>query len=56
MKQGKRKSIASELIFFSLPLILSGVMQQLYSWADAFIVGHAEGELQLAFADEAIFV
>ncbi len=48
MKQSKRKSIASELIFFSLPLILSGVMQQLYSWADAFIVGHAEGELQLA--------
>ena len=23
-------------------------MQQLYSWADAFIVGHAEGELPLA--------
>jgi len=46
--QEKRKSIAAELIFFSMPLILSGVMQQLYSWADAFIVGHAEGELQLA--------
>ncbi|MBR6766622.1 MAG: MATE family efflux transporter [Clostridia bacterium] len=47
MKSGKR-SIASELIFFSLPLILSGVLQQLYSWADAFIVGHYEGQLQLA--------
>ena len=31
-----------------MPLILSGILQQLYSWADAFIVGHAEGELQLA--------
>jgi len=47
MKSGNR-SIAAELIFFSLPLILSGVLQQLYSWADAFIVGHAEGQLQLA--------
>lgn len=41
------RSIAGELIRFSLPLILSGILQQLYSWADAFIVGHAEGELQL---------
>ncbi|MBQ2846327.1 MAG: MATE family efflux transporter [Firmicutes bacterium] len=41
------RSIASELIRFSLPLIMSGILQQLYSWADAFIVGHAEGELQL---------
>jgi len=47
MKSGNR-SIAAELTFFSLPLILSGVLQQLYSWADAFIVGHAEGQLQLA--------
>lgn len=44
----KNRSIAAELVFFSLPLILSGVLQQLYSWADAFIVGHAEGQLQLA--------
>ena len=44
----KKRSYAKELIFFSLPLILSGILQQLYSWADAFIVGHAEGELQLA--------
>lgn len=47
MKEGKSSSIAAELFRFSLPLILSGVLQQLYSWADAFIVGHAEGELQL---------
>lgn len=30
-----------------MPLVLSGILQQLYSWADAFIIGHAEGELQL---------
>lgn len=41
------RTIAGELIRFSMPLILGGVLQQLYSWADAFIVGHAEGELQL---------
>jgi len=47
MKERTKGSIAGELIRFSLPLILSGILQQLYSWADAFIVGHAEGELQL---------
>lgn len=44
----KQQSTARELILFSLPLILSGVLQQLYSWADAFIVGRVEGELPLA--------
>jgi len=46
----KYKDIIKELITFSLPLILSGILQQLYSWADAFIVGHSgpEGELMLA--------
>jgi len=46
----KHKEIIKELITFSLPLILSGILQQLYSWADAFIVGHSgpEGELMLA--------
>lgn len=43
-----KKSYAKELVSFSLPLILSGILQQLYSWADAFIVGHSEGELHLA--------
>ena len=41
-------TIAGTLIRFSLPLILSGVLQQLYNWADAFIVGNVEGELALA--------
>lgn len=36
------------LLRFSIPLILSGVLQQLYSWADAFIVGHFIGEDALA--------
>ena len=41
-------SIARTLISFSLPLIFSGLMQQLYSWADAFIVGNVSGESALA--------
>jgi len=44
----KKQSTARELIAFSLPLIMSGILQQLYSWADAFIIGRAEGELPLA--------
>lgn len=35
------------LIKFCLPLILSGMLQQLYNWADAFIVGNKEGEVSL---------
>ena len=48
MKQ--HRSVAGELITFSMPLILSGILQQLYSLADAFIVGHSgpEGEMMLA--------
>ncbi len=40
--------IASVLLQFSLPLICSGILQQLYNWADAFIVGNVVGELALA--------
>ena len=43
----RKQSTAGELLHFSLPLILGGILQQLYSWVDAFIVGHAEGDLQL---------
>ena len=42
------KEIITSLISFSLPLILSGILQQLYNWADAFIVGNIDGELSLA--------
>lgn len=48
MNKPSRSSLALEMLRFSLPLMLSGVLQQLYSWADAFIIGHAEGEMQLA--------
>ena len=44
----KLGTIMKELIRFSLPLILSGVLQQLYNWADAFIVGNVDGELSLS--------
>ena len=47
-KENSTQHIASSLLKFSLPLILSGVLQQLYNWVDAFIVGNVEGELALA--------
>ena len=46
--QADLKAFAYGLITFSLPLILSGILQQLYNWADAFIVGNVEGERALA--------
>lgn len=51
MKQDKLKSVfgtGKELLFFSLPLIFSGILQQLYNWTDAFLVGHFVGEEALA--------
>lgn len=42
MNKSPRSSLALEMIRFILPLMMSGVLQQLYSWADAFIIGHAE--------------
>ncbi len=42
------REISYALIQFCAPLILSGILQQLYNWADAFIVGNVEGELALA--------
>ncbi len=47
-KEMQGKSLAGMLIRFCLPLILSGILQQLYSWADAFILGNVEGETALA--------
>ena len=43
-----RGPITRGLIAFSVPLILSGLLQQLYSWADALIVGNFIGEAPLA--------
>jgi len=47
-KDMTKGSLFRALITFSVPLILSGILQQLYSWADAFIVGNIEGEMALA--------
>ncbi len=41
-------SITKILISFTLPLIGGGLLQQIFNWVDAFIVGNIEGELALA--------
>lgn len=41
-------NLTKQLITFTIPLILSGLLQQLYSWVDAFIVGNFVGEHALA--------
>ena len=41
-------NIFKNLIAFSLPLILSGILHQLYNWADSFIVGNVNGQDSLA--------
>ena len=41
-------SVAKALIGFTLPLVLSGLFQQLFNWVDAFIVGNVNGEAALA--------
>lgn len=41
-------SIGKTLVRFTIPLILSGLLQQVFNWVDAFIVGNVEGELALA--------
>ena len=47
-KQVEDAGIVKPLIVFTFPLILSGVFQQLFNWADAFIVGNTNGESALA--------
>ncbi|WP_243661469.1 MATE family efflux transporter [Miniphocaeibacter halophilus] len=42
------KNITKSLLVFTIPLILSGLFQQLFNWVDAFIVGNVEGEMALA--------
>ena len=41
-------NIGRALIAFTLPLVLSGLFQQLFNWVDAFIVGNINGETALA--------
>ncbi|MDH6365442.1 putative MATE family efflux protein [Enterococcus sp. PF1-24] len=47
-KDMTKGSIVKTLLNFTLPLIMSGLLQQLFNWVDAFIVGNIEGELALA--------
>ena len=42
------KQILIKLTAFSFPLILSGLLQQLFNWVDALIVGNILGETALA--------
>ena len=42
-KNLKQENIAVTLIKFCTPLILTGILQQLYNWVDAFIVGNVIG-------------
>lgn len=37
-------NVVRALAEFTVPLILSGLFQQLFNWVDAFIVGNVEGE------------
>ncbi len=41
-------NVTKALLTFTVPLILSGMLQQMFNWVDAFIVGNVEGELALA--------
>ena len=41
-------SIGKKIIFFSIPLILGNLLQQLYSTADSIIVGNFVGSNALA--------
>ena len=42
------KGIFRKLTAFSVPLILSGLLQQMFNWVDALIVGNVIGETALA--------
>lgn len=42
------RQILKKLVVFSIPLILSGLLQQLFNWVDALIVGNVIGESALA--------
>lgn len=42
------RQMLKKLIAFSIPLILSGLLQQLFNWVDALIVGNVIGESALA--------
>ena len=52
----KTKSLSRQIIAFSIPLILSGLLQQMFNWADAFIVGNIVGEDALAAVGATLYI
>ena len=46
----RNNGLAKELFWFALPLILSGLLQQLYNIVDSLIIGNVLGEEALAAA------
>ena len=42
------RQMLKKMVAFSMPLILSGLLQQLFNWVDALIVGNMVGEAALA--------
>lgn len=48
MKKQTSAQILKKLTAFAIPLILSGMLQQLFNWVDALIVGNVIGETALA--------
>ena len=53
---GTSKSMTRQLVTFSIPLILSGLLQQMFNWADAFIVGNLVGENALAAVGATLYL
>lgn len=51
-KENSSSQILKSLVVFSVPLILSGLLQQLFNWVDALIVGNFVGETALAGGGE----
>lgn len=51
-KENSSSKILKSLVVFSVPLILSGLLQQLFNWVDALIVGNFVGETALAGVGE----
>lgn len=50
------RALSRQLIVFSIPLILSGLLQQMFNWADAFIVGNVLGEDALAAIGATLYI
>lgn len=52
----QKTSLVRQLIAFSIPLVMSGLLQQLFNWADAAIVGNIVGEGALAAVGATFYI